>query len=1268
MSVSFAIATSRGTASQARTLLDIFSATAIRCGDHVALDAADGTLTYSELSERSLGLARRLTELGVGPGDRVGIQAPSGTSELYVAILGVLQSGAAYVPVDADDPPARAADMFERSGACFVIRDQLAIDRLASPRGLGRPLAVDDDAWVIFTSGSTGAPKGVAVSHRSAAAFVDAEARLWKVDREDRVLAGLSVGFDASCEEIWLAWRHGAALIPAPRSTVRAGQELGRWLIAHDVTVVSTVPTLAAMWDDDALAGVRLLILGGEACPEALAWRLAAGREVWNTYGPTEATVVTTAAPIQPDEPVTIGWPLDGWETAVVDEHGHPVSPGDPGELVIAGAGLARYLDPVLDIERFAPVPSLAWERAYCTGDIVRESEGGLVFVGRRDHQVKIGGRRIELDEIDAQLSKLPGVTAAVTVVRQSSAGTKLLVSYVVGSVDSTKLRDALAERLPNALVPLIVPLAELPQGTSGKVDRDALPWPPPRSDLATAGLDGTAAWLAERWIDQLGPVEITLESDFFELGGSSLAVAKLTSVLRERFPAVAVADVYDHRRLADLSARLDQLGSSSQPAPAEYVSPGRRWGAIQLAGILVLLVFAAPPLLLGILAFDRLFSGSGPQVGWAWLIVGWLVLVSAPGRALIVIAARRLLLPRLKPGRYPRNGWLTCRIWFLERLAEVCHLDSLAGTPWAARYARLGGARVGRGARLGTLPPPTSFVAIGEGATLEPDIDLHGWSIDGQELVIGELRIGPGARVGTRSLLLPGSSVGAGAEVEPGSLITGDVPGGQRWAGSPARQVGAAGDGWREPLAARNSARLGTEAIYAAGLTAHNLLLLFASLPGIALLVIFSPGRWTTGSLVTTMIMLAPLLALIFVLAYALLVALAVRVVSPLIRSGWHREDGLTGWALWFTQSVMAGSRGILFPLYASVYTRPWLRLLGVPVGPRTEISTAVGLNRLTRFGDRSFAADDVVFAGAKARGGWLYVAPIEVGDRTFLGNSAILEASTTLGNDSLVGVLTTAPGLCVDGTSWFGAPALELPRVVAPVDPARTTHPPARLILARGTIELIRILLPGTVSTVLAALVFGSLATIGSAAGIWAMAAAAPVLIGVAGLGAALVTVAIKWILIGRYRPGEHLLWSSFVWRDEIVNSCQEQLAGGWLLRTALATPLISSYLRLMGAKVGRDVWCESLNLTEFDVVVLGDGCTINRNAVVETHLFHDRLMRIGPATLGRGATLGPASAVLPDTMIGANCSVGGRSVVMRGEQLPARTRWHGVPVQAV
>ena len=344
---------------RARSLVDIFSATVVRCCERTALDAPDGSLSYAQLAGAATTLASRLRAAGLGPGDRVGVRVSSGTAELYVAILGVLHSGAAYVPVDAEDPLERARKLWQHADVSAVVRDGLEIEPLSTPRSTGRELIVDDDAWVILTSGSTGEPKAVAVTHRSAAAFVDAEAALFSIDIEDRVLAGLSVGFDASCEEMWLAWRHGAALVPASRALVRAGEDLGSWIAGCGVTIVSTVPTLAAMWDEPALAGVRLLILGGEACPQSLGWRLPAGREVWNTYGPTEATVVSTATRVRPGEPVTLGWPLRGWEIAVLDDEGRPVALGGEGELVIAGVGLGRYLDEQLDAQRYAPVPWL---------------------------------------------------------------------------------------------------------------------------------------------------------------------------------------------------------------------------------------------------------------------------------------------------------------------------------------------------------------------------------------------------------------------------------------------------------------------------------------------------------------------------------------------------------------------------------------------------------------------------------------------------------------------------------------------------------------------------------------------------------------------------------------------------------------------------------------------------------------------------------------------------------------------------------------------
>ena len=1197
----------------------------------------------------------------------------SGTAELYVAILGTLYAGAAYVPVDAEDPEDRVRTVLQAAGVCALITDGLQIEWRARPAGrIGEP-GPQDDAWIIFTSGSTGAPKGVAVTHRSAAAFVAAEARLWDVSTEDRVLAGLSVAFDASCEELWLAWANGATLVPAPRALVKSGLELGPWLAERAVTVISTVPTLAALWDENDLSGIRLMILGGEACPEALAWRLAEDRELWNTYGPTEATVVSTARRLRVGEPVTIGSPLAGWLTAVVGPDDQPVAAGEPGELVIAGAGLGRYLDPDLDRERFRPLPALGWARAYRTGDIVRETRDGLAFIGRRDHQVKVGGRRVELGEIDAALNAVPTVRAACTVVRRTEAGNERLVGYVASEAPASEIRAALASRLPADLLPVIVVRDALPVTISGKVDRKALPWPPDevrRPGPATEPLTETEAWLAERWAEQLGPLAIGRDDDFFALGGSSLAAAKLASRLRERFPAIAVADIYHHRGLTGLAARLEAIAAPESDREAGVSAGHPRWAAVQLAGLALLFVLSVPQWVLGILAENRLYPGNpGPQVGWGWLAVVWLALCSAPARALIAVAARRLLLPDLREGRYPRRSWLACRLWFVERVGEICRLDSLAGTPWAARYARLTGHQVGPEARLGTLPPATSLVTIGAGATIEGEVDLHGWWIDGSELVVGSLAIGADARIGTRALLMPGARIGAGAEIEPGAVIEANVPPGERWAGVPGRRVGTAGEAWPDqPPAPEVGLRPRLwRAMFGVGLLASSLLTVLAFVPAIVAAAWLAPSHWSLSTALTAALTGPLLVAVTFVITYALLVALVVRLIAPLIREGWQPEYGAGGWALWMTGYLMGNARGILFPLYATVFTRPWLRLAGIEIGPRAELSTVVGLNRTTRFAARSFCADDVVLAGARARGGWLHVAPITIGEGAFLGNGALVTGGTEIGHKSLIGVLTTAPARVPDGTSWLGAPALELPRRPMCTDASLTVDPPPRLIAGRTAVEVVRVLHPTAISALLAGLIFASLDAVGSRSGLGVMVAA-----GSAGHGA-------------RRRPGHRHHDRDQVDRHRslpqrrapplvgvrLARRDHQHRAGAAGRRLVAGAgprhPVMRLYLRLMGARVGRDAWVETLTITEFDLAELGDGAVANRNSVIETHLFQDRVMQIGPATLRSGATLGPAAAMLPETDIGAGTSVGGRSIVMRGERLPPGTRWHGAPVVA-
>ncbi len=576
-----------------------------------------------------------------------------------------------------------------------------------------------DDAWIIFTSGSTGTPKGVAVTHRSAAAFVDAEAQMFLQDNPigpgDRVLAGLSVAFDASCEEMWLAWRHGACLVPAPRSLVRSGMDLGPWLVSRDITVVSTVPTLAALWPAEALEAVRLLIFGGEACPPELAERLAVeGREVWNTYGPTEATVVACAARLDGAGPVSIGLPLRGWDLAVVDKDSVPVSVGEVGELVIGGVGLARYLDPEKDAEKYAEMPTLGWSRAYRSGDLVRLEPDGLFFVGRADDQVKVGGRRIELGEVDAALVNLPGVSGGAAAVRRTASGTPLLVGYVASAdptFDIATARATLAETLPAALVPRLVLVDELPTRTSGKVDRDALPWPPPgESAEEEPDLGGTMGWLAGLWRDVLAAPVDGPEADFYALGGGSLSAAQLVAAMRQRYPQVTVADLYDHPRLGSLAGYLDEL----DPPPAvetRVVKPTPRLTqAVQVALSLPLATLTGLQWVVWLALLNNVVAELHPMpwlvpVNWWWIAVGFLLFITPLGRMSIAALGARILLGGLEPGTYRRGGPVHLRVWLAERL-DGCQRRGEPGRCALAGVLRPHAGQQGRQGRRPALRP----------------------------------------------------------------------------------------------------------------------------------------------------------------------------------------------------------------------------------------------------------------------------------------------------------------------------------------------------------------------------------------------------------------------------------------------------------------------------------------------------------------------------------------------------------------------------------
>jgi non-ribosomal peptide synthetase-like protein len=647
--------------------------------------------------------------------------------------------------------------------------------------------------------------------------------------------------------------------------------------------------------------------------------------------------------------------------------------------------------------------------------------------------------------------------------------------------------------------------------------------------------------------------------------------------------------------------------------------------------------------------------------VPWWSLAVAWLVLFSPAGRIGIAAGGARLLLLGVRPGSYPRGGSVHVRLWAATRLAELSGATGVSGASWTIRYARALGARIGKDVDLHSAPPVTGMLKVGRGAAVEPEVDLGGYWVDGDVVHIGKIRIGAGATVGSRSTLLPGTRIGKGAEIAAGSTVRGAVPAGQRWAGSPAGRTGKSGVRWPSARPARSRSWA-----LAYGVTSMLLGLLpaVAALPALVIVATAVAGTASvTEATVGALLVVAPA-TLAYLVAYAALVVAGVRLLGIGMAAGFHPVHSRVGWQVWATERLMGLARTGLFPLYSSQFTAAWLRLLGAKVGRGVEASTVIALPKMTTVEDGAFLADDTMVGNYELSGGWMHVAPSRVGKRAFLGNSGMTAPGRSVPNRGLVGVLSATPRKAKKGSSWLGLPPMPLRRAVEESDTSRTFHPPRRLRIARGLIELCRVV-PVMCSAALAVLVAGWLVALHSAAGFVVAAVLAGPLLLAAGITAAGVTSLMKWLLVGRFRPVEHPLWSSFVWRNELADTFVEVLAVPWLVGPASGTPVLTAWLETMGAGIGRGVWLETYWLPETDLVQLGDGATVNRGCVVQTHLFHDRIMSMDEVRIDAGATLGPNGIILPGASIGAGTTVGPGSLVTRGDTVPAATRWRGNPI---
>jgi amino acid adenylation domain-containing protein len=539
---------------------ELITAQAMRTPHAPAVTGPSGDLSYRQLDQRANGLARRLRTLGVDLETRVGVCLPRGV-DLVVGLLAVLKAGAAYLPVDLDQPASRTARALDEAEVSVVLGDRASADRLPPDVTLVTPdetelatdpprtgVGPDNLLYVLYTSGSTGAPKGTLVTHRGMVNLALWAAR--QLRQSDRVLYKTALTFDAAGWELWAPLVNGGTVVTAEPGAERDPSALVRAVTTYQATVLQVVPSMLRLLVEEpglsACASLRLIFAGGERLAAGLGDRMADLLDVQlhNVYGPTECTIDVTSWQYVRGERVAIGAPIDNAQVYVFDADANPVPVGVAGELYVGGAGVARgYLGrAALTAERFVPNQFGDGDRLYRTGDQVRWlPDGNLEFLGRLDDQVKVGGVRIELGEVESVLARHAGVTGVAVVARTDRLGDTFLVAYYEpAGTPPEAMRDFAASLLPGTSVPaLFVPMAALPRTTGGKIDRTVLPAAQPVADGAYVEPRTTTECRVARIVAKaLGVDRIGLRDDFFRLGGHSLLAVRTASRLRTELSA----------------------------------------------------------------------------------------------------------------------------------------------------------------------------------------------------------------------------------------------------------------------------------------------------------------------------------------------------------------------------------------------------------------------------------------------------------------------------------------------------------------------------------------------------------------------------------------------------------------------------------------------------------------------------------------------------------------------------------------------------------
>ena len=1300
-------------------LHQLFENTAEKYPERIAVIFNGVRITYSDLNKKANRLARYLKSSGIGVNDFAGIFL-SRTPEMYVAMLGILKAGAAYIPIDPKYPAERVhyilancnarvlistSDLINKTGdsGCFNVvldKDHYKFDDQSS---FNLSLAEtnvksEDSAYAIYTSGTTGDPKGVKISHSAVCNLVRTEGKLFGVRPEDIVFQGFSIAFDASVEEIWLAFYSGASLFIGTEEIMQSGPGLSKILNENKVTVLSTVPTLLSILSED-ITLLRLLILGGEVCPTELAKRWATpGRRMINTYGPTETTVIATYNECSPVRNVNIGKPIPNYSAYILDSDLKRLPVCVAGELCIGGLGLSDgYINlPDLTDKKFI-VPKFKTNhdfprRLYRTGDLCRFNETGEIeFLGRIDSQIKLRGFRIELTEIESQLMLCPDVQSSAVTVKNGFNGIQLLVAYVIPSKSGRFDEETVKNRLKSRLAPFMIPnifeiVTELPLLPSGKVDRTRLPEPKFLTKglniVNTADCSPNELKILQLWQKLFAPNQVGVEDNFFDLGGHSLFASQMISELRKdkQMNMLSVRDIYDYPTIRELAGYIDSLSRNTVNKETEKTLNKKvkplTFYSVAVLQILALIFFYGIATIL--ITSPLLIKHYFPHITYnniAFLCLDSIIL-SYPLLLLLSVAVKWLVIGKFRAGVYPLWGFYYFRFWFVKKCIDITPVSLLTGTPFLALYYRLMGMKTGKNVYLGSDRVRVfDLVSVGSNSSISKEAHLMGYTVEDGMLKLGKISVGSNCFVGARSLLHPGSAMEDDSALLELSMLKVNctIPEGETWRGSPAKPYKSSYDLLIE---AKKKSQPSVKLFKRIGLIlVHTVALLFVILLPWILLIPYSLVIYFSNiqeSFLMTLFTIIPLSAL-YILTFCLFSAALKWLVLGKLKPGDIPINSILYIRKWFVDSLIAMSLLMVKSLYATLYLPPWLRLIGARIGKRAEISTVNYISTdLLKIGNESFLADSVNVGPPLIINGYMIFRTTEVGTRSFLGNSAVLPTGSKVEDGCLIGVLSITPSLPEEAgmkdASWLGSPPMFLPnRQKSPEFPEKYTYKPTfSLYLTRGIIEFFKITMPLAFTSILLLVFYNYSYSVFKSGNFLKFIYEAPLILLLLSFSTVFIGWFFKTILIGRYKPEAKPLWSTFVWRNEFINSISENLVYPFFVSMFLGTPFAPLYFRIMGCKIGKKVFMETTEITEFDLVTIGDNSALNFGSTIQTHLFEDRVMKMSDVRIGKECTIGSLSVILYDTEMHDHSILKGLSLIMKGETLPENTNWQGSPCQ--